>query len=1474
MSPSPSNSHPTEENSSRNHTQTLENELEKEEEEDEDEDFDFNPFFRSTPSPEASSSLSSENEGFQNKTKKAKYNDSELVDLWKQKENNNDDDEEVVMQSGCNPIRVSKDDIELKENTESKEEAFLGQDTGTGITHCGDNEGVDNVEDPICRRTRARYSLANFSLDELEVFLQETDDDEDPPNVDDEEEYRKFLAAVLLGGDEDGKVACEDGNVDDDEDEENDADFEIEIEEALESDVDENVRVGIGRKRPVTRQKRMQKASDQSKKKLLGQAKMPLRPLLPSVSKAPMVPLDKTALTCPAPVPRPGSMYGFTAHQIGQLHCLIHEHVQLLVQVYSLSILEPSKQHIASGIEKMILQMADKREEVLARRKVPYPRFCFRPPYIHPSVSEELPKSHRMQETVINRMPISHNAPSVSEPDERHNENFHGRHLGPCQTTENSAWQPLVSEPVSSVLDVAPLSLLGRYLDDVSTAVREHTQRHVEASYADGHFERKPLFPFQSSASINEASNEYSKASSPSPGHLEQQPKKTLAASLVENTKKQTVALVPKSIAKLAQRFFPLFNSALFPHKPPPAAIANRVLFTDSEDELLAMGLMEYNNDWKAIQQRFLPCKSKHQIFVRQKNRSSSKAPENPIKAVRRMKASPLSAEEKALIHEGLKVLKLDWMSVWKFFVPHRDPSLLPRQWRIALGTQKSYKTSDSEKEKRRLYESRRRKNKAALTNLQNVPVKEVDNVDVVVNSSDDNMDDEDEAYVHEAFLADWNPGISRLLSSDIGLSSVNNSNLQSVGIMPQEGTHFGEKWAGFMNEYGDPQKNIANLQHLSHFTHARSSVPYTLTSNQLASKPSYVQKTIRPYRMRRRSGAQLVKLAPDLPPVNLPPSVHVISQSAFKTYHGESSSSKISGSGTDNMAFKTYHGESSSSKISGSGTDNLVSRLLHVAKSVTAPSGSAGKNRNVLPNIRIESPCQQDPRTSSNQDVSADNGAELDMQMHPLLFQAPEDGCFPYFPINYSADASSTFSFLPGNPLQATLNLFRKPQHSFSITDRSYPALKSKETLSNLCTIDFHPLLQGTDNVNSDPVIVSPAIHPSCNSESLEDNCAQISNPSASFPTMQQVDDDGWTAATAPNSPNVTANELDLDIHLSSVDCKGKSMGTRGGAEHNINRSSIVSLEHKTMEESHRANVQSYHDKENCPLTSIATTSNVHSGKNTVNTDLQTRACNKTHVDAHMVLSSNAISKCTEDNIGSNSLPEIVMEQEELSDSDEEIEEDVEFECEEMTDSEGEGLDCEQLVDMQTKVATVTSEEGKIVTHEEFSSRPKITDQQNNIRVTKGNMRPCKLGSMGPGKKNTGSLIQLDIISVSSCSKQKRETGNEGHQTIENSGNGIRARPSRTSKRKPNKDITLQPSEKPQLHSSAASVECNSVTSARQPRKRACRTKSVFPSCENIVNSPNNVGGGDLMTTNVICLETLPPETNNQANTEPEVMF
>lgn len=123
------------------------------------------------------------------------------------------------------------------------------------------------------------------------------------------------------------------------------------------------------------------------------------------------------------------------------------------------------------------------------------------------------------------------------------------------------------------------------------TAVQEYQRRHVQG-LVDNRFDREPLFPFPTFQPLAEASGEVSRGTMPPAINMEpvstsshQQPKKTLAAALVESTKKQSIALVHKEIVKLAQKFFPLFNSALFPHKPPPTPVANRVLFTDSEDE-------------------------------------------------------------------------------------------------------------------------------------------------------------------------------------------------------------------------------------------------------------------------------------------------------------------------------------------------------------------------------------------------------------------------------------------------------------------------------------------------------------------------------------------------------------------------------------------------------------------------------------------------------------------------------------------------------------------------------------------------------------------------------------------------------------------------------------------------------------------------------------------------------------------------
>lgn len=264
------------------------------------------------------------------------------------------------------------------------------------------------------------------------------------------------------------QLTKENENAVDDEDEENDADFELELEELLDSDVDETTRdknteyEGAGR-RPKTRQNRCQKSSARSKK-TLGQTKRSLRPLLPVLPNGPIstfytqdrrTSIPGTASSCLSSTVDDRSISGFTAHQIGQLHHLIYEHVQLLIQVFSLCVLDNSRQHIASQVQRLICEMLHKRDEVLAWKNVPYPNICF-----CPSVPTEAPKSYLMQSTLSSS--LTSDACAVVSPNNQ---------MLVSPSVSSSFWVPSISGPVLSVLDVAPLSLIGRYMDDIDTGM-------------------------------------------------------------------------------------------------------------------------------------------------------------------------------------------------------------------------------------------------------------------------------------------------------------------------------------------------------------------------------------------------------------------------------------------------------------------------------------------------------------------------------------------------------------------------------------------------------------------------------------------------------------------------------------------------------------------------------------------------------------------------------------------------------------------------------------------------------------------------------------------------------------------------------------------------------------------------------------------------------------------------------------------
>lgn len=482
---------------------------EDEEEEGDDEDADFNPFLKETPSQEASSSLSSEVDGLDGDVVHSKLSVGANSAKLTSKEqicpvgDSEHGEEEIIMQSSLSPDGTFEKELQTNASCDTKKrksalisESETDQDKDNGLSGKIHSNAVrigelNNVtksvspvvdiddEDAICTRTRARYSLASFTLDELETFLQETDDDDDLQNVDDEEEYRKFLAAVLQGGDDEGLSTHENENVDD-EDEDNDADFEIELEELLESDIDENAAVksrkeydGAGR-RPETRQNRRQKASSQCEKKNLGQAKRPLRPILPNLPNGPpasgKVLMPEATLSFQSSASGNGLVNGFTPQQIGQLHGLIHEHVQLLIQVFSLSILDPSRQQIASQVQGLLFELLHKRDKVVSSKSVPYPSICYYPPSGSSSVSNGVSKFVPGQSNIESACTCDAQRVYLPQTNQSSSEGRCENNLNRSSSSQNiqgSFQVPFVRGPVISILDVAPLNVIGKFVDDV-----------------------------------------------------------------------------------------------------------------------------------------------------------------------------------------------------------------------------------------------------------------------------------------------------------------------------------------------------------------------------------------------------------------------------------------------------------------------------------------------------------------------------------------------------------------------------------------------------------------------------------------------------------------------------------------------------------------------------------------------------------------------------------------------------------------------------------------------------------------------------------------------------------------------------------------------------------------------------------------------------------------------------------------------
>lgn len=371
---------------------------------------------------------------------------------------------------------------------------------------------------------------------------------------------------------------------------------------------------------------------------------------------------------------------------------------------------------------------------------------------------------------------------------------------------------------------------------------------------------------------------------------------------------------------------------------------------------------------------------------------------------------------------------------------------------------------------------------------------------------------------------------------------------------------------------------------------------------------------------------------------MNLPPSVRVMSQSAFKSYQGGMSSSA-------SVLTPAAH----------SGVPKLVKCTPNSGLTYAVKPGQVGRNP-----LNNGSGTQQPLHSLIRKQVTEEKDGS-DLQMHPLLFQTPEDGHFPYYPLN-SATTSSSFNFFQGSSPLLNLTLFHHQHpssHPVNFHDKS-PNLK--ESTSSF-GVDFHPLLKKPDDIM---VGAQSAPLSSANQESSEDRCAQLRRTTL----ISHVNNSSSAASVIPISPTEKINELDLDIHLSCSARRQKALGIRDVNHCNMDNTVVDPLKFSRLG-SEKAKDSLAQCSQYLPA---ACTPDRTSSK-------------LAYVHASNVSGDGGNQKNV-DNVGDQSPPEIVMEQEELSDSEDEIGENVEFECEEMADSEAEdGSDSEPTTEIQNEV-------------------------------------------------------------------------------------------------------------------------------------------------------------------------------------------
>ena len=324
-------------------------------------------------------------------------------------------------------------------------------------------------------------------------------------------------------------------------------------------------------------------------------------------------------------------------------------------------------------------------------------------------------------------------------------------------------------------------------------------------------------------------------------------------------------------------------------------------------------------------------------------------------------------------------------------------------------------------------------------------------------NNASEDAENDDDSYVNEAFLED-------------------------TDSMPyqQSGTGLDEE-CGTTGGYIEPQKLSGTkldvtTSYIPFIYHLSDGPSYVRTSSTAAPAVSCGSLDQLPAsKLSKEKGGCVVKLAPDLPPVNLPPSVRVLSQAEF--YRNATH----------------FHGTS----------DNAAKDMYPVPP-LTSFTESADRQLNLFPDHRANSRLQQNGISSDN---ATEDGAEQDLQMHPLLFQYPRDVSSYSHPVQNLINQSRKYDLFPFEKVRV--------ERSNNQTTGS-----TENGTVNTNTIDFHPLLQRTE----------VDVHNEVAEYDSNLDYHQSDNNMSEVPV-----DDQSTAGQASTSPSERETSIDLNIHLCS---------------------------------------------------------------------------------------------------------------------------------------------------------------------------------------------------------------------------------------------------------------------------------------------------------------------------------------------------